>query len=200
MMIKYRVREVAKDLNLTNKDVIDTLAKYFTQERNLASLDEYFAQRELGPEPKREQEPEASGKKPAEPKPAPAKEGGKKQVQPKDKEAPKGQPAPAAAKPAAEQQAGQKSQQKSAQPVREPKAPTRRVVDTRSSNVNIDKYNEKYDRLADQKVSARQDNAVTKQKGDRGRAPAPHSHGAQGKAYHHRGARRDKRWGICPAP
>ena len=75
MMIKYRVREVAKDLNLTNKDVIDTLAKYFpepkkymtaleekeldivfetfTQERNLASLDEYFAQRELGPEPKR---------------------------------------------------------------------------------------------------------------------------------------------------
>ncbi len=186
MMIKYRVREVAKDLNLTNKDVIDTLAKYFpepkkymtaleekeldivfetfTQERNLASLDEYFAQRELGPEPKGEQEPEASGKKPAEPKPAPAKEGGKKQAQPKDKEAPKGQPAPAAAKPAAEQQAGQKSQQKSAQPVREPKAPTRRVVDTRSSNVNIDKYNEKYDRLADQKVSARQDNAVTKQK------------------------------------
>ena len=186
MMIKYRVREVAKDLNLTNKDVIDTLAKYFpepkkymtaleekeldivfetfTQERNLASLDEYFAQRELGPEPKGEQEPEASGKKPAEPKPAPAKEGGKKQVQPKDKEAPKGQPAPAAAKPAAEQKAGQKSQQKPAQPVREPKAPTRRVVDTRSSNVNIDKYNEKYDRLADQKVSARQDNAVTKQK------------------------------------
>ena len=48
--------------------------------------------------------------------------------------------------------------------MREPKAPTRRVVDTRSSNVNIDKYNEKYDRLADQKVSARQDNAVTKQK------------------------------------
>ncbi len=184
MMIKYRVREVAKDLNLTNKDVIDTLAKYFpepkkymtaleekeldivfetfTQERNLANLDEYFAQRELGPEPKAE--PEASGKKPAEPKPAPAKEGGKKQAQPKDKEAPKGQPAPAAAKPAAEQQAGQKSQQKPAQPVREPKAPTRRVVDTRSSNVNIDKYNEKYDRLADQKVSARQDNAVTKQK------------------------------------
>ena len=142
MMIKYRVREVAKDLNLTNKDVIDTLAKYvpepkkymtaleekeldivfetFTQERNLASLDEYFAQRELGPEPKGEQEPEASGKKPAEPKPAPAKEGGKKQAQPKDKEAPKGQPAPAAAKPAAEQQAGQKSQQKPAQPVREP--------------------------------------------------------------------------------
>ena len=28
MMIKYRVREVAKDLDIPNKDVIDILAKY----------------------------------------------------------------------------------------------------------------------------------------------------------------------------
>ena len=40
--------------------------------------------------------------------------------------------------------------------------PVRRVIDTRSSNVNIDRYNEKYDRLADQKVKT--DNVVTKQK------------------------------------
>ncbi len=61
MMIKYRVREVAKDLDIPNKDVIDTLAKYFpepkkymtalneeeldvvfetfTQQRNMDSLD-----------------------------------------------------------------------------------------------------------------------------------------------------------------
>ncbi len=67
MMIKYRVREVAKDLDIPNKDVIDTLAKYFpepkkymtalteeeldvvfeafTQQRNRKSLDDYFAQR-----------------------------------------------------------------------------------------------------------------------------------------------------------
>ena len=31
MMIKYRVREVAKDLDIPNKDVIDTLAKYFPE-------------------------------------------------------------------------------------------------------------------------------------------------------------------------
>ena len=37
-------------------------------------------------------------------------------------------------------------------------------MDTRSSNVNIDKYNEKYDQLADQKVKTRTDNVVTKQK------------------------------------
>ncbi len=189
MMIKYRVREVAKDLGLTNKDVIDTLAKYFpepkkymtaleepeldivfetfTQERNMESLDEYFAQRDKKPEPEPapepKPEPQAQAKKPEEKKPAPAKDGGKKQAQvqqakprQKGKEAPKAQPAPAAKKP--------QEEQKTQQPVREPKAPTRRVVDTRSSNVNIDRYNEKYDRLADQKVSARQDNAVTKQK------------------------------------
>ncbi len=185
MMIKYRVREVAKDLGLTNKEVIDTLAKYFpepkkymtaleepeldivfetfTQERNLESLEEYFAQRDKKPEPAPEPKPEteAPAKKPEGQKPAPAKEGGKRQPQQakprqKGKETPKAQPAPAAKKP--------QEEQKPQQPVREPKAPTRRVVDTRSSNVNIDKYNEKYDRLADQKVSARQDNAVTKQK------------------------------------
>ncbi len=79
MMIKYRVREVAKDLGLTNKEVIDTLAKYFpepkkymtaleepeldivfetfTQERNLESLEEYFAQRDKKPEPAPEPKP-----------------------------------------------------------------------------------------------------------------------------------------------
>ena len=65
MMVKYRVREVAKDLNIPNKEVIDTLAKFFpepkkymtaleeneldivlesfTQQRNMESQDSYFA-------------------------------------------------------------------------------------------------------------------------------------------------------------
>ena len=74
MMIKYRVREVAKDLDIPNKEVIDTLAEYFTepkkymtvlteeeldivfetftQKRNLETLDTYFAEREQAqPEP-----------------------------------------------------------------------------------------------------------------------------------------------------
>ncbi len=68
MMIKYRVREVAKDLNMPNKDVLDILSQYFpepkktmtaleepeldvifetfTQRNSVKSLDEYFAQRE----------------------------------------------------------------------------------------------------------------------------------------------------------
>ena len=31
MMIKYRVREVAKDLDIPNKDVIDILSKHFPE-------------------------------------------------------------------------------------------------------------------------------------------------------------------------
>ena len=65
MMIKYRVHEVAKDLNVPNKEVLDVLQKYceetkkhmtalteeeldlvfesFTQSHSLPSLDAYFA-------------------------------------------------------------------------------------------------------------------------------------------------------------
>ena len=68
MMIKYRVHEVAKDLNIPNKDVIDALQKYcgtvkkhmtaltedeldivfesFTQNNRLENLDEYFSERD----------------------------------------------------------------------------------------------------------------------------------------------------------
>ncbi len=187
MMVKYRVREVAKDLNIPNKDVIDTLAKYFpepkkymtaleeheldivletfTQARNMESLDAYFAQRDAAPE------------EPAAPEPAPAPKEAKAES-PAPKSAPKGtqkgqkgaekkgqKPQPTPAKPAPAKQP-EKPAQKAAAPVQvqEPKAPTRRVVDTRTSHVNIDKYSEKYDRLADQKVGARNDNVVTKQK------------------------------------
>ena len=172
MMIKYRVREVAKDLNIPNKDVLDTLAKYFpepkkymtalteeeldvvfeafTQQRNMESLDAYFAQREAAA-PAQEAAPA-----PKAPQKAPASKGDASQKAPEGRRQEKGQaPAPQAAPQA----------QKPAAPAPEAhKQPVRRVVDTRSSNVNIDKYNEKYDQLADQKVKTRTDNVVTKQK------------------------------------
>ena len=68
MMIKYRVHEVAKDLNVPNKDVIDLLQKhfgevkkhmtalteaeldvvfdYFTQKNQVENFDSFFAQNE----------------------------------------------------------------------------------------------------------------------------------------------------------
>ena len=192
MMIKYRVREVAKDLNITNKEVIDVLAKYFpepkkymtaleereldlvleefTQQRNMENFDSYFAQRaEEAPAPQPAPEPQ---------KPA-AKTAQKGEKKPQQKQA-QGQSGnnrngggnhnrPAAQNAAAKRQQEPKTAPEQAkapeQPKpQEPKQPTRRVVDTRSSNVNIDKYNEKYDRLADQKAGTRQDSVVTKQK------------------------------------
>ncbi len=169
MMIKYRVREVAKDLDIPNKDVIDTLAKYFpepkkymtalneeeldvvfetfTQQRNMDSLDAYFAQRgQQEASVKKPQEPAAREGKPQKQASAPAAKGGAR-------------PQPAKQPAAQAQEPAQRPAEAEA-----PKQPTRRVVDTRSSNVNIDKYNEKYDQLADQKVKTRTDNVVTKQK------------------------------------
>ena len=178
MMMKYRVREVAKDLDIPNKEVLDTLQKYFpepkkymtalteeeldvvfesfTQQRKLENLDGYFAQRE-----KAQQQPVVTVEEEPAPMPAPAApqgekkpqaasqaQGGKQQGKPQAKPA----PAPQAQQPKAPQP----------QAAKEPQQPVRRIIDTRTSNVNIDRYNEKYDRLADQKVKT--DNMVNKQK------------------------------------
>ncbi len=205
MMVKYRVREVAKDLGIPNKDVIETLAKYFpepkkymtaleekeldivletfTQQRNMENLDEYFAARNAPAQEVQdaapvvedaavavEDAPAAKGAAKAvkDSAPAagqPAKGQGGRQQKPQGKGGQKAQASqgrqqsPAAKQPAQKQQPAQAPVQ-----IREPKQPVRRVVDTRTSNVNIDKYSEKYDRLADQKVGARNDNVVTKQK------------------------------------
>lgn len=169
MMIKYRVREVAKDLDIPNKEVIDDLAEYFTepkkymtalteeeldvvfdaftQKRNMENLDEYFADREeTAPAVKEEQASAEKEEKPAKKVAAQKEEKPEKTAKPAAKPEVKAEAAPAA------------------EPVEvaERQQPVRRVVDTRTSNVNIDRYNEKYDRLADQKVKT--DNVVTKQK------------------------------------
>ena len=172
MMIKYRVREVAKDLNIPNKDVLDILAKYFpepkkymtaleepeldvvfetfTQQNSVKNFDDYFAARE-------EKKASAPAERP--------QNGSKQEAAPKQEQPRKTPTQPQGQKPRAEKkpQGGEEEAQAPAL-VKEPQQPTRRVVDTRSSNVNIDKYNEKYDQLADQKVKTRTDNVVTKQK------------------------------------
>ena len=98
MMMKYRVREVAKDLDIPNKEVLDTLQKYFpepkkymtalteeeldvvfesfTQQRKLENLDGYFAQRE-----KAQQQPVVTVEEEPAPMPAPAAPQGEKKPQ-----------------------------------------------------------------------------------------------------------------------
>lgn len=186
MMIKYRVREVAKDLDIPNKDVLDTLSKYFpepkkymtaleeneldvvfetfTQQRSVDNLDAYFSERGGSAVPAVQPAPApAAAAKPAQQQKTAQPRGEKRgngSAQNQNRPQQRQQAAPQQQKPAQPQNAPQGSQQPVV--VTEVREPVRRVIDTRSSNVNIDRYNEKYDRLADQKVKT--DNVVTKQK------------------------------------
>ena len=119
MQIKYRVHEVAKDLNVDKKEIIDLLDRYFggeprkhatvltdeelnvvfehyTQQNQVSSFDPYFASRDAKPAPKAE--PAA---KPAKPEPvmaeAPKAEAPKSEA-PAKPEPPKAE-TPAPAKP-----------------------------------------------------------------------------------------------------
>ena len=221
MMIKYRLHEVAKDFNVSNKEIIEILQKHFgetkkamtaleenelnvifehfTQENQVESFDEYLAanrerleektEETVAEKPKKDSiAPEAKKQeeKPAQKSPKPSSA----EKMPKEAQAAKAEPQKKnTQKPAAEKQPVKKqeskiqarSQQKPSQPrqqVLRPSAPAAvpvvttqeddgkksgtRIVDTRTTNVNIDKYNEKYDRLANEKI--RTDNTVTKQK------------------------------------
>lgn len=200
MVIKYRLHEVAKDLNLQNKDVIDLLAKYsdtpkkhmtaltdeelnivfdyFTQKNQVESFDDYFkdttktvAAQEpeiKEPEPAIKEEPAAAAPRPEPAKPAPKRSEGapKPQRQVQQRPAPQHQ-APQPHKPAKDskpQQAQQPAQPKQPEekfnfPVRTPKTDkpkveqprkeiTVRHVDTRAAQVELDKYNERYEQIA----------------------------------------------------
>lgn len=186
MMIKYRVHEVAKDLNVANKEVLDILGKYvkepkkhmtaleekeldivfdkFTQDHAAENFDAYFATRnqpKAEPAAAEERPAAKQGGRPQEKKPqqqtkagdkktAQQGERGKGQNQKNDRR-PAQQNAP---KNGANSQPQKRPQQNAAPAVsgEVTNAPSRRVVDTRTVNVNIDKYNEKYDRLAYDKV------------------------------------------------
>ena len=134
--------------------------------------------KEVLEEIKVEKEPEAPQAKPAPERSAKPAGAGTAPGKPMgDKRPPQQQPQrpggkqpqrPAAQQPARAPQ-GQPGQQQPAKPkltqqqdVNRVTRPSQRIVDTRTTNVNIDKYNEKYDKLASDKVKT--DNVVQKQK------------------------------------
>lgn len=187
MMIKYRVHEVAKDLNVPSKEVIELLGKhfeepkkhmtaltpeeldivfeYFTQKNKVESLDAYFS---TAKEKKAEPAPQPAAKVVHElpnkntnrapvgrvPGKAPAaKQGGDRQPQ---------RPAPGAAQP--QRPAGQGSNTVEEKHMRR--------VDTRTVQVNLDKYNERYEEIAPkaapiENVSKKQ--KITQKSAQRGR-------------------------------
>ena len=187
MMVKYRVHEVAKDLGVPSKDVIDLLAKHFkdpkkhmtalteeelnvvfehfTKKSQVKNFDEYFASGA-----KREETPKAEEleekKESAQTKPAAKQQGRPQQNRPQNggtrkqgQHQAKGQQSQGqnnrqesrSAQQQNRSQNGAKQQGNvSQQPVTTSTASgkTLRHVDTRTSNVNLDKYNEHYEEIA----------------------------------------------------
>ena len=132
---KYRVHEVAKDFNIATKEVVDVLTKYAAAPKNhMQALDD--SELSLIFESLTQQHPVsniavifAEGAKPA----------------PK-KEAPKPEQKPAAGQPAA----GEKKPGEAAPAKPVSRVPQTKVVDTRkAANVNLDKYDEKLQEMAD---------------------------------------------------
>ena len=132
---KYRVHEVAKDFNIATKEVVDVLTKYAAAPKNhMQALDD--SELSLIFESLTQQHPVsniavifAEGAKPA----------------PK-KEAPKPEQKTAAGQPAA----GEKKPGEAAPAKPVSRVPQTKVVDTRkAANVNLDKYDEKLQEMAD---------------------------------------------------
>lgn len=216
---KYKLNELAKDLKLSNNQVIECLEKltgetkktvsaltpeeigyvfeYFTQNNQVESFDAYFAANvkpESAPaekKPAAEEKPKkAKAEKPKAEKPAkeetPAKEEKpvkaekpaakaeeKKPVKaekPAEKTEPKKKEQP---KPAKKKEHGVKQVIGGGSSVKdegytvsstESYSSKGRMVDTRGSYIELDKYNEKYDNLANTKQNKSKDNFTKKQK------------------------------------
>lgn len=192
-MKKYRVNEVAKDLNVENKDVIEALKPFsdepkkymtalteedldvvfdtFTKENSVESFDAYFAEREdAQPTSSSKEAPESKENTTAKVQEKAVVEKEKTAVKPAVKESKSN----AANKNNKQTKPAAQKQEKTMQDKKDTAAntvvttsdavqkPAGRIVDTRTSQVNMDRYNEKYDRLASEKVKT--DQTVNKQK------------------------------------
>ena len=172
MISKYRVHEVAKDFNVPSKEILDIVSKHFdgqkksmtaleeaeldvifeivTQENSVENFDDYFASAN---EPKKETKKEETEEKAekAEPDNADAK------AEKKPTQTEKKAPAKTAEQP----------KKKPKDPNAKPQSRTKgefRTVDTRANDVDLDKYNEKYENIAPVNQDRRSDRTVNKQK------------------------------------
>ena len=185
---KYRVHEVAKDFNVKSNGVIELLGKYFedpkkhqtaltdeeldiifetfTQDKAVESFDEYFkVTAEKKAEPKAEkvkkEEPVAEEK---------AQEATAEEAKPQDK---KQSPKPAAKpqqKAAPEKKSESKPFEKRADkknndtPIQARTKGDKRTIDTRGSNIDLEKYNEKYDEIVPENARMKDRDTAKKQK------------------------------------
>ncbi len=178
-MIKYKVHEVAKDLGVQSKAVSDVVEKYcnstkksmtaleeselnvvfdyFTQQNAVESFNAYFAVRDKVIEEKAQAE--TASEKQAEQKPAKEAEKSEK-AEKKPEKAPQ-TPAKQKEKPA--EKPAEKAEEVSTGAIRS-KRGEGKVVDTRAGYVDVERYNEKYDRMAYDKGRSDNNMSSAKQK------------------------------------
>ncbi len=181
-MIKYKVKDVASDLGVQNKEITEILEKYcgvnkktmasldeseldvifdvMTKKNNVENFDSYFAARneKLDGEVSKPAKSEKSEKS----KNTTDEKSGKKDNNSKkvndNKENAKPEPAQKTEAPKKEEKQVEIKSEESVQR-------KRRVIDTRTSNINVDKYNSKYDDMASDSSKMRNtDNTIKKQK------------------------------------
>ncbi len=190
-MMKYRVHEVAKDLGVPSKEIINLLKEnlneekkhmtalteeelsyifeYYTQKRQVKSFDEYFKADGIEIDEKLEKGNNKSNENKLEPNnkkqsTSDKVEGAKSLKKEKSNSIPN---RPKKEKAVENKAVGKKANkaipdQKITITQEAIKKPEAIVVNTRTVDINIDKYNEKYDRMASEKIQT--DHVVQKQK------------------------------------
>ena len=198
MTEKCKLNDLAKDLGVSNKELIDLIearfgeqkkatavlvdqelnyvVEYYSKKGEVKSFDQYFADGEkkraerLAPKPAEQKKPQekpaekqAHTEKKPEPKKAEAQKPAEKPAQKQEEKRPAQQNQKHQKKPAAARQATTTLDTRGAEKtekveVRQNVTP----VDTRAANVELDKYNERYERIAP--ASSQKDNFVKKQK------------------------------------
>ncbi len=183
IMIKYKVKEVATDLDVATKDVIAVLKDklgvdkkamtaltedelnfifdYYTQLNAVADLSAYFAVRDNAI---KKQEEEAQRRREEEKK--------RREEEKKRREEEKDKLRPDSAKKSGRQQAPEQPKKEKVDRTADidlkseikSKRGTGRIVDTGAAEVNVDKYNQKYDDLALDKVRSENNMSSKKQK------------------------------------
>ena len=189
-MIKYKVRDVAKDLGVSVKEISDILEKNcgvtkkamatleeselnivfdaVTQKNKVVNFDKFFASRNKTAEPAKAEvkaEKKANNKDSKDNKPNGRKNDRKSDN--KDNKAEGKKQNKVQDKPAKQTKAEPKAESKPVEITSEEETSTRkrRVIDTRAVNVDVERYNQKYDDLANASSKMRStDNTVKKQK------------------------------------
>lgn len=206
MVNKYKLNDLAKDLNVSSKEVIECLAKAFDEQKKTVSsltadevsyviesfsqanqvenFDAFFAMKNEKAQELEKANPKAKATKPEVKKTEPKKAGPKKETVTSAKKSNDFYKAPQKQTQTNKADANKKKEyiKKKDHGVKQKlvsntsmgetvtvKTETEqnqnvRTVDTRGSYVNLDKYNERYDKLADSRPGRGKDNYTKKQK------------------------------------